>query len=136
MQRSLILPIASRYLLPLLLIFSFFLLIRGHNEIGGGFVGGLVASAALMLYAIAVSPKELGEKLPVRPVFIAALGLLLAAISTIIPLFFGKPFLTGIWLKEPVAVLGKIGTPLLFDTGVYLVVVGVVLWIMLTLAED
>lgn len=136
MQTSLILRTASRYLLPLLLIFSVFLLIRGHNQIGGGFTGGLVASAALMLYAIAVSPRVLEERLPFRPVRLIAVGLLTAAISAALPMFQGKPFFTGLWLKEEVAVIGKMGTPLLFDTGVYMVVIGIVLWIMLTLAEE
>ena len=48
----------------------------------------------------------------------------------------GQPFMTGLWLKNPIPVIGKVGTPLLFDTGVYLVVIGVVTWILLTLAEE
>lgn len=136
MQRSLILRIATRYLLPLLLVFSVFLLIRGHNEVGGGFTGGLVAATALMLYAISVSPKVLESRLPVKPLKIVSAGLFMAAASAVIPVLRGAPFFTGIWLKEEVAVIGKIGTPLLFDTGVFFVVIGIVLWIMLTLAED
>ncbi len=136
LQRSLLLPVAARYLMPLLLIFSIFLLLRGHNEIGGGFIGGLVAASALMLYAIAVSPAALRSLLPFEPRSLVAVGLLTSLISGLIPLFAGRPFLTGLWLKTEIPVLGKIGTPLLFDLGVYLLVVGIVLWILLTLAED
>jgi multicomponent Na+:H+ antiporter subunit B len=136
MQRSIILPVAARYLMPLLLIFSFFLLIRGHNEIGGGFAGGLVASSALLLYAIANSPSALRRLLPIRPQVIVALGLLVSLLAASMAIFFGKPFLTGIWLPNPLPILGKVGTPVLFDVGVYLVVVGIATWILLSLAED
>lgn len=136
MQRSLILSVAARYLMPLLLIFSFFLLIRGHNEIGGGFAGGLVASSALILYAIANSPAALRRLLPFSPLSLVASGLLVALIAGALALFAGRPFLTGLWLRQPLPILGKVGTPVLFDTGVYLVVVGIVIWILLSLAEE
>lgn len=136
MHRSILLSAAARYLMPLMLVFSVFLLIRGHNEVGGGFVGGLVATNALMLYAIALSPAALRKLLPVEPHVLVSAGLLSALISGLIPLLTGQPFMTGLWLKNPIPVIGKIGTPLLFDTGVYLVVIGVVTWILLTLAEE
>ncbi len=136
MQRSILLSIAARYLMPLMLVFSVFLLIRGHNEVGGGFVGGLVATSALMLYAIALSPAALRKLLPVEPRLLVSIGLLSALLSGVIPMLAGKPFMTGLWMKSPIPVIGKIGTPILFDTGVYLVVIGVVVWILLTLAEE
>ncbi len=136
MHRSILLSAAARYLMPLMLVFSVFLLIRGHNEVGGGFVGGLVATSALMLYAIALSPAALRKLLPVEPHVLVSAGLISALISGLIPLLAGQPFMTGLWLKNPIPVIGKVGTPLLFDTGVYLVVIGVVTWILLTLAEE
>lgn len=136
MQRSILLPVATRYLMPLMLVFSIFLLIRGHNEVGGGFAGGLVASSALMLYGIAISPGALRKLLPSEPRTLVGLGLLAALASGLVPVLAGEPFMTGLWLKEPLPVIGKVGTPLLFDTGVYLVVIGVVTWILLTLAEE
>jgi len=136
MQRSIILPIATRYLMPLMLVFSVFLLFRGHNEVGGGFVGGLVAASALMLYAISNTPSALWKLLPIDPRFIAVTGLLIALLSGLIPLFAGKPFMTGMWISEPLVVLGKVGTPTIFDVGVYILVVGVVVWILLEFAED
>ena len=133
---SIILSTAVRYLMPLLLIFSVFLLIRGHNEIGGGFVGGLVAAAAIILYAIAHNVAAARRILRLNPRTVIALGLLIALLSGLFGWLARQPFMTGLWLQQPVAVIGKVGTPLLFDLGVYLVVIGVVLMIMFTLAEE
>ncbi|MCU0489167.1 MAG: Na+/H+ antiporter subunit B [Anaerolineales bacterium] len=136
MQRSILLSVAARYLMPLMLVFSIFLLIRGHNEVGGGFAGGLVASSALMLYGIALSPGAVRRLLPVEPYGLVGFGLLLALVSGLIPMLANLPFMTGLWLSTPIPVIGKVGTPLLFDTGVYFAVIGVVVWILLTLAEE
>ncbi|MCX7607688.1 MAG: Na+/H+ antiporter subunit B [Anaerolineales bacterium] len=136
MKRSILLATAARYLMPLMLIFSVFLLLRGHNEVGGGFVGGLVAASALMLYGIAISPSAARALLPIEPRWLVGIGLFLALTSGLLSILLGRPFMTGLWLKTPLPVLGKVGTPLLFDTGVYLVVIGVVMWVLLTLAEE
>jgi len=136
MQRSILLPVATRYLMPLLLVFSIFLLIRGHNEVGGGFVCGLVASSALMLDGIAISPEALRKLLPISAERLVSPGLCGALLSGVIPVFAGKPFMTGLWLETELPVLGKVGTPLLFDLGVYLLVIGIVIWILLTFAEE
>ena len=136
MHRSLILKVATQYLMPLLLVFSIFLLLRGHNEPGGGFVGGLVAASALMLYAISDSPSALWKLLPLDPRFIAGIGLLISLTSGILPILFDLPFMTGMWLTNPLPVIGKVGTPTLFDIGVYFLVIGVVVWILLEFAED
>lgn len=135
-QRSIILPVATRYLMPLLLVFSIFLLLRGHNEAGGGFVGGLVAAAAFILYGIANSPQAALRLLPLHPRILMTIGLLVAAISASLPLFFGLPMMTGMWLPELLPVLGKLGTPVLFDIGVFLTVIGVTLLILLNLARE
>jgi multicomponent Na+:H+ antiporter subunit B len=134
--QSLILSTATRYLLPLLLLFSFFLLLRGHNEPGGGFVGGLVAAAAFALYAIAIDVKATRGILKVEPRVLIGAGVLTAAFSGLLSLLAGKPFLTALWLKQPLPVLGKVGTPLLFDIGVYLLVLGVTLMIIFALVEE
>jgi len=133
---SIILYLAARYLMPLLMVFSVFLLIRGHNEIGGGFVGGLVAAAAFILYAIANNVQDARRILRIHPRLLIAAGLLVALLSGLIGWLSGKPFMTGLWLKDPLPVIGKIGTPLMFDVGVYLVVIGVTLLIIFTLAEE
>ncbi len=133
---SIILSTASRYLLPLMLIFSFFLLLRGHNEPGGGFVGGLVAAAAYALYLIANGVDEAKKLLKAEPIKLMALGLLLAVISAFISLFTGQDFMTAVWAKNEFPVIGKVGTPLLFDLGVYFLVLGIVTKIIFSLAEE
>lgn len=127
---------ATRYLLPLLLLFSVFLLFRGHNEPGGGFVGGLIAASAFALYTIAFTVREARQALGVSPRVLIGSGLLCAAASGVLSLAGGQPFLTGMWIPFEVPALGKLGTPLLFDVGVYLVVIGVVLMMIFSLAED
>jgi len=135
---SLILSTAARYLLSLLLVFSIFILIRGHNEPGGGFIGGLIAAAAFALNAVAFDAATTRRILRVDPRTLVPLGLLIALGSGTIPLLVGEPFLTGMWLTAHVPGLGEIalGTPLVFDCGVYLVVLGVTLTMILTLAEE
>jgi multicomponent Na+:H+ antiporter subunit B len=134
--QSLILSTATRYLLPLLLLFSFFLLLRGHNEPGGGFEGGLVAAAAFALYAIAFDVRAARGVLKVDPRVLIGVGVLTAAFSGTLSLLADKPFLTALWLKQPLPVLGKVGTPVLFDVGVYLLVLGVTLMIIFVLVEE
>jgi len=133
---SIILSTASRYLLPLMLIFSFFLLLRGHNEPGGGFVGGLVAAAAYALYLIANGVEVAKKLLKAEPIKLIAIGLLLAILSAIISVITGQDFMKAVWAKNEFPVIGKIGTPLLFDLGVYFLVLGIVTKIIFSLAEE
>jgi multicomponent Na+:H+ antiporter subunit A len=123
---------AARLLMPLLLLFSVFLLLRGHNEPGGGFVGGLIAAAAFALYAIAFGVQHARQALLVKPVTLLGAGLLIALLSGLPAALRGRPFLSALWASRPVAV----GTPALFDVGVFLVVAGVVLMMIFTLAEE
>jgi len=132
---SIILATASRYLLLLLQMFSLFLLFRGHNEPGGGFVGGLVAAAAYALYFIANGIAEAEKLLKVDPFYLIAAGLLLAVLSTMPSLAAGMNVMTGIWFDTGTVLFGKVGTPLVFDTGVYFLVLGVTLKIIFSLAE-
>jgi multicomponent Na+:H+ antiporter subunit B len=135
---SIILQTATRYMLPLLMLLSFFLLLRGHNKPGGGFIGGLVISTAFALYAIAYGGGAALQVLRVPPHSLIGVGLLMAGASGLVGFVTGYPFLTGHWFTLLVPGLGELhlGTPLLFDLGVYLVVVGVTLTIILSLAED
>ncbi len=135
---SLILSTATRFLLPLLLLFSIFVLLRGHNEPGGGFIGGLIAAAAFALHAIATDVRRARRTLQGDPRTLIAAGLLAALGSGIIGLIAGRPFMTGFWVTLHIPLLEElhIGTPLLFDGGVYLVVLGVTLTIIFSLAEE
>jgi multicomponent Na+:H+ antiporter subunit B len=134
---SLVLATAARVVQPLLLLFSLFVLLRGHNAPGGGFAGGLVAATAFTLVAIAYDPATARRSLRADPRHIFAVGLLLAAASGVVALLFGGAFLEGLWVELPLirGVTLDFGTPLLFDVGVYLTVVGATLTIVLALAE-
>lgn len=133
---STILSTASRYLLPLMLMFSFFLLLRGHNEPGGGFVGGLMAAAAYTLYMISNGLPAAKSLLKADPIRLIAIGLLLSLVSGLISFILGQSFLTGVWSNEVFPVINKFGTPLLFDLGVFFLVVGIALTIIFSLAEE
>jgi multicomponent Na+:H+ antiporter subunit B len=132
---SLILSTATRLIMPLMLLFSIFLLLRGHDDPGGGFVGGLVAAAAFALYAIATDVEQARAALRIDTLQLIGIGLLLAFTSGLLSLFLGMPFMTALWTDIQLPVIGKISTVLAFDSGVYLVVVGVTLTIIFAMAE-
>jgi multicomponent Na+:H+ antiporter subunit B len=133
-MKSPILQSATKYLLPILLLFSFFLLLRGHYYPGGGFVGGLVASIAFVLHSFANGTDETMRILKHKPLSLIPVGLAISAISVTLPMLFGLPVMTGLWFNEPIPVIGMIGSALFFDLGVYLVVIGVVLTILFTIS--
>ena len=135
-MKSLILSAAVRFLMPILLMFSLFLLFRGHHLPGGGFVGGLVATAAFSLYAIAYDVSTALKLLRINPLYLIASGLILSLGSALLALFMGQNFFTGLWSTLSVPALGKVGTPVFFDIGVYFVVLGAGLTIIFTLAEE
>ncbi len=136
MPPSLLLRIATRHLFPLLLLFSLYLLLRGHNAPGGGFVGGLTAAAAFALYLLAFGTAAARQRLRVDPRLVIGGGLLIAGVSGLPAVAGTLPFLTGVWADAPVPLIGAFGTPLVFDVGVYLVVLGIVLLMLFTLSED
>jgi multisubunit Na+/H+ antiporter MnhB subunit len=122
--------------MPLLLLFAVFLLLRGHNEPGGGFIGGLVVAASFVLYSIAFGIDAARRAVPVGPSRLLGIGLLVALVSGVPAVVAGQPFMTAIWTSIPAGSRTlDIGTPLLFDVGVFLAVIGVVLTIVFTLTE-
>lgn len=133
---SIILKTGARYLLPILLLYSVFLLLRGHNLPGGGFVGGLVASIAFVLHSFANGTENTLKLSKHKPIQLIPIGLLLAALSMVLPMFFGLPPMTGLWFDYPLPVMGLIGTSLFFDIGVYLVVIGSVLTTLFTISQS
>ena len=134
-MKLLIFKTTAGFLLPLLLLFSLFLLLRGHYLPGGGFVGGIIASIAFVLHAFAFGMRNTRKLLRVHPIAFMPVGLGLAVFSAVLPLFQGLPVMTGLWLSKPFPVIGMVGTALLFDLGVYLVVLGVALTILFTITE-
>ncbi len=133
---SSILQTAARVLMPLLLLFAVFLLLRGHNQPGGGFVAGLVVASSFVLYSIAFGVEAARRAVLVRPMALLGTGLLVALVSGVPGLVGGRPFMTATWTTFGIgAATVDAGTPLVFDIGVFLAVIGVVLTIVFTLAD-
>jgi len=135
-MKSSVLQTATRYLLPILLMFSIFLLLRGHNYPGGGFVGGVVAAIAFVLHSFAYGTDRTMKILRYKPLSLIPIGLGVAAASMFMPVLFGLPVMTGLWLDDLIPAAGSIGTALFFDIGVYLVVIGTVLTILFTISLE
>ena len=110
-----------RPLALLMAVLSLIVLWRGHNLPGGGFIGALVAAVAVSLLALGAGVARARDGLPASPAVIACAGLGLATLAGVLALFAGEPFLTGLWLF-PGGV--PLGTPLLFDIGVFFTVLG------------
>ena len=133
---SSILQTAARLLMPLLLLFAVFLLLRGHNYPGGGFVAGLVVAASFVLYSIAFGVDAARRALLVHPSMLLGLGLLVALGSGLPGAAIGRPFMTSVWATVGIGSFAvDVGTPLVFDVGVFLAVIGVVVTIVFSLAE-
>jgi multicomponent Na+:H+ antiporter subunit B len=134
-MNSVILQTATRLLIALIMLLSIFLLLRGHNMPGGGFIGGLVAAIAFALYTIAYGVRSAKYLLRVSPQSLIGLGLSLAIVSGFVAAFSGEPFLSGLWTTVYLGQELKLGTPLLFDIGVYFVVAGIVLMMLFAFEE-
>lgn len=135
-MRTLIFRTVAPYLTSLMVLFSVFVLLRGHNEPGGGFIGGLIAASAFAIYGIACGVSPVRRALYFHPMAISGFGLFVSAMSGVVSLFLDMPFLTGQWTV--INVLGlpvDVSTVLFFDIGVYLVVVGSITSIALALEE-
>lgn len=137
-MKSYIVQLAATRLLPVTLILSLLVFYRGHNEPGGGFIGGLMAAAGFIFYAMAFDTQEAEKKLRVSPLMLIVAGLSIAFISTLPSLFAGNPFFTGEWISLSIPLLGKLklGTPMLFDLGVYFTVWGISVTILFNVMEE
>lgn len=135
---SVILETGTRAVFHTILLFSLYLLLAGHNRPGGGFVGGLTAGAACVLVYAAVGSHGLARAVPVRAETLLGGGVLLAAGTGVVALLAGGAFLeSGVWeLAVPLFGAVKATSVLLFDIGVYAVVVGLVLGVLSTLGGE
>lgn len=135
MKKSLIFQIGMKALLPLLIAGSVVIFWRGHQLPGGGFIGGLVAGATLAAHAFCYGFAATLRLIRIHPLSFVILGLLIALLSGTLGFLAERQPFMGLWLEMPW--VGSIGTPVLFDLGVYLLVVGFVLvFITETLKED
>ena len=137
-RRSVVLETAVRMVFHTVLVFSLYLLFAGHNQPGGGFVGGLVAGSAFVLRYVAGGRAALKAAVPIDPGLPVGLGLVLAAGTGMAAWLFGGQFLESgkVELDLPVLGLVKATSALPFDTGVYLVVAGLVLALLRTLGAE
>lgn len=138
LRRSVVLETAVRLVFHTILVFALYLLFAGHNQPGGGFVGGLVAGLAFVLRYLAGGRAALREAVPLDPGVPLGLGLVLAATTGCAALLAGGQFLQSTILELEVPVLGtvKATSALGFDSGVFLVVVGLVLGVLRTLGAE
>ncbi|MDQ3556148.1 MAG: Na(+)/H(+) antiporter subunit B [Gemmatimonadota bacterium] len=125
-MRSPILQKVAQAILPIVLVFALYLLLRGHNDPGGGFIAGLVTAAAVDLLALAFGAAWARKRLTplLRPSL--AVGIFVAALAGLAAVFAGDPFLTHYhtYLPLPGGTRVHLSTTLLFDIGVFMVVVG------------
>ena len=137
-SRSILIEVLVRLLFHPAIVVSIFLLFVGHNAPGGGFAGGLLAGLALVFRYLAGGRYELGEAAPVDAGRLLGTGLLIAAATATLPLLFGMTAFQSTWFEADIPLIGtlSIGTSTLFDIGVYLVVVGLVLDILRSLGAE
>ena len=128
MKRLLVVDVSVRVIFHTTLIGSLYLLFVGHNRPGGGFVGGLVAGAAIALRFIAGGLDEVRGLTRLKPWTILGTGLMLAVLTAVVPIVLGEPVLSSSVWEADVPVLGTVKTTsaLLFDTGVYILVIGLI----------
>ncbi len=138
-MNSLLLHIAARFLSWPLLIVSIWILYRGHNLPGGGFIGGLLAAAGFLLYDLSGHGRPARGFFSLSPFFFLPLGLGLAVLSALPGMLGGGAFMQGVWLPGfELPLLGSVhlGTPLIFDIGVWFAVIGFILLLNGTLAGE
>jgi len=135
---SLVLRAALPVLMLLLLVVSLYALLRGHHQSGGGFIGGLLAAAAFSLHALSYDVPSTRRLMQVSPHVLMGAGLTTVVSAGVLGILLGGSFLEGRWMEVYLPGLGDVhlGTPLLFDVGVYAVVMGMVLTIVLSAAEE
>lgn len=132
---SVILDEGERWLFRLIVLVSIYYTVRGHNAPGGGFIGGLIAGAAFTLRYLAgyTTEEEICGRL--RPSALLGVGALTAIVTAMVPLFVGDALLeSAVWSGDfPLIGEFKVVSAAIFDAGVYLVVLGVILTILLAL---
>ncbi|MBI4317291.1 MAG: hypothetical protein HY675_02275 [Chloroflexi bacterium] len=132
-----ILRTISRLILPFGLVFAVYMLLRGHNSPGGGFIAGVMAAAAIALQYVAFNARRVHHLFPIDHVKVVGAGLSLAGLTGVAATVFGQPFLTSTFGFYHVPVLGEveIASAMFFDIGIFLVVVGAINCMVSALGE-
>ncbi|MFJ7951177.1 Na(+)/H(+) antiporter subunit B [Lysinibacillus sp. NPDC096418] len=133
-----IIQFTAKLVFFIIFFFSIHIFMAGHYTPGGGFVGGLLTASAIVLLVLAFDLNTVRSVLPINYTYLTAIGLLLALGTAAFPMFLGKPFFTHYFDYFNLPLLGKqsLHTAMLFDGGVYCVVVGVTMTIIQTIGED
>lgn len=135
-MKNLILEKISKLYLIVMVVFSVFVLMRGHNNPGGGFIGGIITSTGFIFYGIINGSEKVKKLLKISTIELMGAGLFMGLIALVIPLFTGREPFTGMWMELSIfSSVIYIGTPLLFDTGIYFVVTGVFLSIIISIMD-
>lgn len=137
-RQSVIFEIGTRLVFHSMVLVSLYLLFAGHNQPGGGFAGGLVAGTALIVRYLAGGRYELGETIPLHAGYLLGIGLGIATGAALIPLVFGGQVLQTAVFEFALPIWGdvKIATALLFDFGVYVLILGFVLDVLRSLGAE
>jgi multicomponent Na+:H+ antiporter subunit B len=135
-MNTLIFRTISPLVVGLILVFSVFVTLRGHNDPGGGFIGGLIAASGFAILGLSHGVVRVRQALVIHPVAYAGFGLFLAAATGLLSAVYGRNFMTGLWaFPEILGAEVALSTPMFFDIGVYLVVTGTMTGIVLALEE-
>ncbi len=130
--------VIARLLFPVITLVAIYLLLRGHDQPGGGFVAGLTASIGLILQYMTSGTQVAEARVQVHPLRWMGFGLLLSAGTGLAAWFFGRPFLTSYFNYAEIPLVGKmpVASALLFDIGVFMLVVGATVLILIALAHQ
>lgn len=135
-MRTILLATAIRLLLPVFMLFSLYMFFRGHNQPGGGFIAALVMAIGVLFHLLALGKEETVKLYPISNHWLIAFGMGAMIISAVLGVIQGASLFEAYWLDIQIPLIGKLGTPILFDAGVYLVVLGISLTIAFALFED
>jgi multisubunit Na+/H+ antiporter MnhB subunit len=137
-KRIVFVDVSAQLLFHAVLMLSLWLLFAGHNQPGGGFVAGLLAGSAITLRYIAGGIGEVRSLSRFRPWTVLGVGLLLAATTATLPLLFGSSVLevATATITLPLAGAVKLSSALVFDVGVYITVIGMVLMVFEAFGDE
>ncbi|MGX0035954.1 multicomponent Na+:H+ antiporter subunit B [Staphylococcus auricularis] len=135
-ENDVVLKTVTKIVVFILLTFGFYVFFAGHNNPGGGFIGGLIFSSAFLLMFLAFDVKQVLLSLPADFRILMIIGSLITVATAVVPMFFGKPFLYQTDAHIDLPLLGDlhVATVTLFESGVLLTVVGVVVTVMLSIS--
>lgn len=117
-----LIAVSIKYFSLILAMYGCYMFLRGHNEPGGGFIGGLLLALAGILYHTYTNQRSFLTKLADRFLEILSFLILVLILTAITPIFLDQTFLKGLWTKFPLPIAGKFSSILIFDTVIFLIV--------------